>query len=249
MSSLQQQQQALQHAIQGAGDGGVHPLAGLEVYRHAVPARLIAALRDNYLVLHRAMGDEDFDALANAYLQRHHSQHPSIRWFGHRLAEFMADWEPLAHPALADMARMDWALRDAFDALDAPALHGLTSLDATTRFTLHPSVRLVALEWAIEPAWRVLRLAITDEAEDDPELPEPEEQAHTLLVWRLGLEVRWRSLATLEADLLLAVKEEGADFAALGELAAADVGEEAAPAALVQALQTWLAEGLLLLKA
>jgi len=246
MSSLQAQQQALQRAILGAGDGGVSPLPGLEVYRHAVPARLTAALRDNYLVLHRAMGDEDFDALANAYLQRHPSQRPSIRWFGHRLAEFMADWEPLAHPALADMARMDWALRDAFDALDAQALHGLTSLDERTRFALHPSVRLVTLEWAVEPAWRALRLAITQESEDDPELPEPEEQTHTLLVWRLGLEVRWRSLDALEADLLSALQEEGADFAALGERAAAHVGEEAAPAALVQALQTWLAEGLLL---
>ena len=246
MSGLREQQEALQRAIvNGADDGGVSPSSGLKVYRHAVPARLTAALRDNYLVLHRAMGDEDFDALANAYLQRHPSQQPSIRWFGHRLAEFMAEWEPLAHPALADMARMDWALRDAFDALDAPALHGLTSLDETTRFTLHPSVRLVALEWAVEPAWRVLRLAITEKSEDEPELPEPEAQAHTLLIWRLGLEVRWRSLDALEADLLAAVKE-GADFAALGERAAAHAGEEAAPAALVRALQTWLAEGLLL---
>ena len=243
--SLQAQQQALQRAIDGDGDGGVSPLQGLEVYRHAVPARLLAALRDNYLVLHRAMGDEDFDALANAYLQRHPSRTPSIRWFGVHLAEFMADWEPLPHPALIDMARMDWALRGAFDAPDAEALHGLTGLDAATRFTLHPTVRLVPLEWAVEPAWRALRLAITEESSEDPELPEPEARAHVLLAWRLGLEVRWRSLDALEADLLASV-QGGADFARLGERAAAQVGEDEAPAALVQALQTWLAEGLLL---
>jgi hypothetical protein len=245
MSLLAEQQRALQAAILGDGEGGVSPEPGLDVYRHAVPARLSAALRDNYLVLHRAMGDEDFEALAAAYLAAHPSRRPSIRWFGHELAGFMDGWPALAHPALADMARMDWALRDAFDAADAAPLRGLAALDAGTRFALHPSLRMVALDWAVEPAWRALRLAISDEdGEEEVALPEPEAQGHTLLAWRAGLEVRWRSLDALEAALLAAVRE-GADFAALGERAAEQVGVDAAPQALVETLQRWLADGLL----
>ena len=245
-ASLAEQQQALQDAIcSGKGEGGVAPLLGLEVYRNAYSARLLAALRDNYTVLHRAMGDEGFDTLGLRYLAAHPSRTPSIRWFGQHLAAFMVDDEALPHPAFVDLARMDWALRDAFDAPDAEPANGLNELTAATRFYLHTSVRLLTLDWAIEPAWRALRLAITEEAEEDPELPEPEPQEHRLLVWRQGLEVRWRSLEALEAALLQGVSE-GADFAGLGEIAAAHAGPDAAARALVQALQVWLADGLLL---
>ncbi|HEY4080878.1 MAG TPA: DNA-binding domain-containing protein [Burkholderiaceae bacterium] len=247
MNTLRAQQHALQTAICGEGDGGVSPTLGLDVYRHAYTARLIAALRDNYLVLHRVMGDESFDALALRYLDAHPSRTPSIRWFGHALADFMVTDEDLPHPCFADFARMDWALRGAFDAADAPALRGedLAGLQPEQSFSLHPSVGLVPLEWAIEAAWRALRQAITEEAtDDDPELPEPEAQEHLLLVWREALDVRWRSLDALEAALLQAV-QAGEDFASLAEIAATHAGAEAAPAALVQALQTWLADGLL----
>ena len=246
-ASLAEQQQALQDAIcSRKGEGGVAPLLGLEVYRNAYSARLLAALRDNYTVLHRALGDEAFDALGLRYLAAQPSRTPSIRWFGQHLAAFMAGDDALPHPAFVDLARMDWALRDAFDAADAEPADGSIELTAATRFILHPSVRLLALDWAIEPAWRALRLAITEEEEsDDPELPEPEADAHQLLVWRQqDLEVRWRSLQALEAALLDGVSE-GADFAALAEIAAAHVGAEAAPQALVAALRTWLADGLL----
>ncbi|MBV8502167.1 MAG: putative DNA-binding domain-containing protein [Paucibacter sp.] len=241
--SLLEQQRALQGAILGSAASGVSPPNGLEVYRQAVPARLVDALRDNHLVLHRAMGDEAFDALAEAYLQFHPSRTRSIRWFGAQLGSFMDAWPALSHPALADMARMDWALRDAFDAADVTPLQALAGLDAETRLRLHPGVRLVRLNWAVEPAWRALRLAITEELAD-PELPEPEAREHTLLAWRLGLDVRWRSLEAPEAALL-AQLQQGASFAQLGQCAAAEVGVDVAPTLLVQALQTWLADGLL----
>ncbi len=243
---LIEQQQALQQAIcSGNGEGGVAPMLGLDVYRNAYSARLLAALRDNYAVLHRAMGDEAFDALGLRYLAARPSRTPSIRWFGRHLADFMVDDEELPHPAFVDLARMDWALRDAFDAADAESANEVNELTAATRFMLHPSVRLLAMDWAIESAWRALRLAITEESEEDPELPEPEAETHQLLIWRQqDLEVRWRSLEVLEAVLLNGVSE-GADFAALAEIAAAQVGADAAPQALVQALQTWLADGLL----
>ena len=245
MNGLREQQLALQQAICTQGEGGVSPPLGLDVYRHAYSARLISALRDNYTVLHRVMGDDSFDALALRYLEAHPSRAPSIRWFGHALAEFMATDDELPHPCFVDFARMDWALRAAFDAQDAPALRAehLAGLQPEQTFSLHPSVHLVPLAWAIEAAWRGVRQAITEES-DDPEMPEPEPQDHVLLVWREALEVRWRSLDALEAALLQAL-QAGASFAGLAEIAAAHVDAEAAPAALVQALQTWLAEGLL----
>jgi len=239
-SSLERQQQALQAAIcaDPSSAGGVQAALGLEVYRHAYVARLIAALRDNYEVLHRAMGDEGFEALARAYLAAHPSSRPSIRWFGHRLPEFMADWPELAHPAFADLARMDRALRDAFDAADAPSADATLELTAETVLQPHPSLHLVELQWQVEPAWRVLREAITEEAGDEAELPPPEEGEHLLLAWRRGLEVQWRSVPDAEAPLLQALMHS-AELSGLGEIA----GDAQT---LVAALRLWVAEGLLL---
>lgn len=255
--SLAAQQQQLAAAIRdGADAGGLlagdHAL-GLEVYRHAYRARLAEALADNYTVLARALGDEGFEALARAYIAARPSRHPSIRWFGHELAGFMAaagdDLVP--HASLVDFARMDWALRGAFDAAEAAPLEAATLAAlgpddwAGLVLHLHPSVRRVTLAHAIEPAWRALRAWEPESGDAQPDLDEPVPHEHGLLVWRQGLETRWRSLEPLEAALLDAVAA-GEPFARLCERAAAALGDaDAAAPAVVGALQQWLAEGLL----
>lgn len=229
-------------------DGGA---ARLSIYRHAYRARLVAALADNYTVLQRALGDEAFEALALAYIAAWPSQHPSIRWFGHRLAEFMATREDLVpHPALVDIARMDWALRDAFDAADAPALtlSALAALPAEAwaelRLKPHPSLRWLTLDWSIEPAWRALREHEPEAGGEEPELPEPQAHPHGLAVWRQGLETRWRSLQALEATLLPAMAQ-GDSFADLCAQAAQKLGDETqAATAAAGCLHQWVSEGL-----
>ena len=258
--NLPAQQRAFLQALCAEGEAASLPLlrarpdggpARLAIYRHAYRARLIGALADNYTVLQRALGDETFEALGLAYLSTHPSQQPSIRWFGHRLAEFMVARDDLVpHPALIDIARMDWALRDAFDAADAPALAlgALASLPAEAwsglRLQPHPSLRLLTLDWNIEPAWRALREHDPASGADEPELPEPQAHRHGLAVWRQGLDTRWRSLQPLEAELL-PMAAGGASFGALCEHAARLLDDEAqAAAAAATALHQWISEGL-----
>lgn len=235
MSAYDTQLRGLQRAIlRGGAAPGVS--GHLPVYQHAVPARLSAALRDNFGVLPQLMGDDGFEALALAYQRAHPSRHPSIRWFGEALAAFMAERDDLVpHPAMADMARFEWALRTAFDAADATPLQGedLGGLAAGDWpglvLHLHPSVQAVVLQWAIAPAWRALQAGA--------DAPEPEPYVHTVLVWRAGLATRWRSLDPMEATLLDAVAA-CEPFAALCE-------RSGGPEAAVAALQQWLADGLL----
>lgn len=263
LPTLREQQLAFAAAVCGDGPGagllqampnGAPPL--LRAYRHAYGARLTEALRDNFEILARVMGDQGFDALAAAYRAAHPSTVPSIRWFGHRLAEFMAgelarDSDLVPHPAFIDFARMDWALRAAFDAADAPvlgraALAGLApEAFAALRFGLHPSVRLQPLDWAIEAAWRALREHDPASGADDPELPAPEALPHTLLVWRRGLDTLWRSLEPTEAALL-ATLQAGEPFASLCEQAATLSGDpDQAAGIAASALAQWLDDGLL----
>lgn len=255
--STAQLQQRLAAAIRDGADAtgllaGDYAL-GLEAYRHAYRARLVAALTDNFTVLARALGDDAFEALGLAYLAARPSQQPSIRWFGDGLADFMAtaDDELVPHASLADFARMDWALRGAFDAAAAPLLEpaelARLAPDDWAGLVLHlqPSVQRVTLTHAIEPAWRVLREWDPESGDDQPELPEPVPHAHELLAWRQGLETRWRSLEPLESALLAAVAQ-GDTFASLCERAAGLVDDpDAAAPAVIGLLQRWLADGLL----
>ncbi len=250
MNTLAQQQRQLRAAIvEGVPAPGL--LRGhapwLRIYQHAYTARLLAALRDNYGVLPRAMGDEAFDALALAYLHAHPSCHPSIRWFGHLFADFMAQHpERVEHPAFVDLARMEWALRGAFDAADAPTL---SAASVAARAPEHwpgwvlrfqPSAQLLRLQWCVEPAWRALQ-----SKDEEPELDAPEAGEHLLLVWRPRLDTRWRSVTDpIEATLLPAALQ-GQSFAALCERAARQVGDECAAAVVVGVLQQWVSEGLL----
>lgn len=243
--TLPEQQAALKRAIVQRENTTV--VTGLlRVYSHAYTARLVAALRDNFGVLPRVLGDDAFDALALAYIEAHPSRHPSIRWFGDRLPEFMAaaGEELVPHPALIDLARMEWALRSAFDAADAQPLTAddlaHVPADEWPRLVLTPlpSVQLLAMEWNVGPVWRVLQ-----GAEAPPDLPEPEALAHTLLIWRQGLDTRWRALDDGPAQLLRCATS-GETFAELCALAADQAGNKQAALQAASALRGWIADGL-----
>jgi len=250
--SLVALQQALARALEGDEPESGTPLLlpnreqapRLDIYRHAYRARLTEALRSNYPVLHRVLGDEAFRQLALSYLAEHPSQRPSIRWFGDRLPDWSRHHpEALPHPALADLAAMEWALGLSFDAADATPLsfEDLARLPAgdwpDARFAAHPSVTLLHLQWAVEPIWRCL---MDDESGSSDE---PVAHAHTLLIWRQSLDTRWRSLEPDEADALAACLA-GEAFSTLCERAAGIHGDEA-PAWVAGALRRWVDDGLL----
>jgi hypothetical protein len=250
-NSLDHSQQRFQRAVlaDDAAPGlfvveGAEVAGGLALYLMAYRARLLAALRDNFPVLQRALGDEAFADLARGYIDVHPSRFRSIRWFGDALVDFLdADPERLPHPALADVARMDWAMRGAFDAADVPLLT-LDDLAAMApedwpqrRFTLLPSLRKVELIWSVEPIWR----SLNDDAEAQTDAPEP--LSHVLLVWRPQLDCLWRSAGDTEAAALCALAQ-GATFAECCA-AIAGVGEPDAATVAVGLLQRWVSDGLL----
>ena len=241
--SLAAQQLTFKSAVvQGDGAPAVKGL--LRIYQQAYAARLTAALRDNFGVLPKVLGDDAFDALAQAYIDAHPSRRASIRWFGDELCAFMAQREDLVpHPALTDLARMEWALRGAFDGADALSLVAadLAQVPADQWpglvFTPLPSLQLLQMQWNVGPVWRALQ------NEDAPDLPEPEALDHALLIWRQGLETRWRALDDTAARWLRCALR-GESFADLCALAACDVGDDQAALMAASALHGWIADGL-----
>ena len=239
MPSLRDQQELLQAAILAVEENA--PIVSrqrsprLAIYRHAYRARLAGALALNYPVLARVLGDAAFERLAEDYARAVPSRHFSIRWHGAELYRFLTD------PALVDLARMEWALGTAFDAADAGPLDAgsLARIPVAEwpglRLALHPSVSVLAMQWAVEAQWESMR------AEDAHAAPAaPQAHAHALLVWRKDLQAHWRIASAAEGAALLALGARGT----LQETCEA-LGEDDAPAVGAW-FAGWIAEGMLM---
>ena len=134
-----------------AGDRDLPALDRLDIYANMYFYRLLDCLAEDFPKVLAALGAARFHNLITDYLLRHPSEHPSLRHLGRRLPEFLAS-HPLAaeFPWASDLARLDWARADLFDALDAVPL----SRDALARL---PQDRAGEARFSIVPAFALLR--------------------------------------------------------------------------------------------
>jgi hypothetical protein len=218
----------------------------LGVYRDGYTLRLIEALTTDYPGLMAMAGPADFDHMARAYIAAHPSHHPSIRWFGKDVADFLSATPPYSRtPAAAEMARFEWALGEAFDSPDvtpvtADALMALLpEAWETLSFTALPSLRRLTLEFDVPQAWQ-------RRAEVEPGNLEVERAARPVrwAIWRPELVSNFRSLDDDDAALLDALTD-GQPFPELCEVVAPFTGEEQAPARAASLLRTWVEGGLI----
>ena len=217
----------------------------LKIYADAYRLRLIDALADNYPNLHALIGDDAFTELGARYLETQPSRHFSIRHFGHRLAEFVAEQLPYAQqPVLADLAHFEWMLRDVFDAADASALchKDLAAIAPEfwpdVRFKLHPTVRRLDLTWNAPAIWKAL------DEQVDPPVPQINESIIAWLIWRHDLKIQFRSLGIDEAWAIDAL-QRNSTFAELCAGLCEWVDESRAPLHAAQFIQRWLTDGVL----
>jgi hypothetical protein len=214
------------------------------VYRNAYWARLAEALGNDFPGLKALMGDAPFDTMARAYVARHPSQHPSIRWAGRHLAEFLAAEAPYRDdPWFADMARFDWALAFSFDAADASAA-GLADLVGvppefwgSIRLAFHPTLDAFGVSTPVDEA----RPQLLEDA--DARLDRAARCKRAIMAWRIEHDVKFRAIDPLEFSALKAIRS-GATFGDLCELVAGTVDPETAPLRAAQILQGWLEWGI-----
>jgi hypothetical protein len=250
LASLQRELGRWISALEGLPDGaeldarvradrGVDATRRIDVYAHAYFARLHDVLRDDYPALAAALGEAAFHDLAKLYLLAHPPRSFTLRFLGARLPAFLgspaAVWFRERWPFAPDLAALEWAIADVFDAADRPVLAraALAALPAEAwpalRFELIAALRLLTLDWPVER----LRGA-HDGGEPLPALaPEPT----TVLVWRRDERVRWRALPDAEARAFAALAA-GEDFASVC------AHLDSAPEALAL-LERWLADGVL----
>ncbi len=213
------------------------------VYRYAYSSRLVAAMRHDHELLHLYLGDEMFDEMGHAYVRARPSEHPNLRWFSQGLPDFLKSAKPYSdHPALSDLAALEKALNDAFDAAEGPVL-ALADMagfapevwnDLT--FRPHPSARRLDLNSNAPAIWMALK---NDETPPDAELLE---EPARLLIWRQDVTPMFRELPTEEA-MMWDEAANGIPFGVLCEMLATYDDPDGAAARGAGYLHGWISSG------
>ncbi|TXI90997.1 MAG: DUF2063 domain-containing protein [Cupriavidus sp.] len=215
---------------------------GLLVYRHAYRAQLVANLRDTYEKTCLWLGDETFDAVALAYVEKHPPSAWTLADYGDGFFEALATRWP-QDPEVAELAWLDWALRRAFDGPDADPIapEALAAVDwdqAMLNFV--PTLCIGAVRTNAAAIWSSLADEETPPAA--ARLPEPA----AIRVWRVDLSPQYRAIESLE-EHALRLARDGASFASLcQDLATRFSDPDAAAQAAGGFLATWIQDGLVM---
>jgi hypothetical protein len=211
----------------------------LAVYANAYRRRLVEALASVFERAHAVLGEDDFDALASAYVEAHAPTDRALRWYGTDFPQWLrSQGQHLEHAA--DVALIDGALRRAFDAADATPIErdALLALSpeqwASLRFQWAPALSIDTVDPAAIALWR-----------DQSALPTDSDRATHQQVpvafWRRDGQTFFRSLAPAEG-LLMARLRDGQSLAeaCLSEDNALPM-EVAVPALVQWVDDTWIA--------
>lgn len=212
--------------------------AGPAIYLNNHRAALMAALANAYVQLGRWMGSEAFEGAAAHHVEQAAPDSWTLDGYGRDFAETLAGLFP-GDPELPELARLEWALSEAFTAPDAQALDlsalGAVNWDVAVLRPV-PSAVLIKLRTNADAILSALF------AEDAPPHPETRADPLPLLVWREGFAPRFRRL---EADelRLFAQASDGLSFAALCNDLAEALGPDTGIGRAGTLLARWAGEG------
>lgn len=215
---------------------------GLAIYANAYRQRLVEALADAFAKTRELLGAEAFEAAALHYINENPPETRNLRWFGAGFATHLRGVFP-AQAVVAELAQLDWALRQAFDGPDSPVLVAAdlagVAPDDWAHLQLVPVPTTTLLRFAHNT------VALWQSIDDETEAPAivQAELAVDWLVWRKELQPHFRSLHPVEAELLRAMLG-GAGFAQACEQAQSGTDEDCT-GHIGSSLRQWLEDGVL----
>ncbi|HET7921153.1 MAG TPA: DNA-binding domain-containing protein [Gammaproteobacteria bacterium] len=139
---------------------GLTPDARLGIYRNMVFSNLTNTLATAYPAVKALVGEDFFEQAAARYIRDEPSRSGNLQDYGAQFSTMLARMpEAASLPYLADVARLEWARQESLLAAEAPPLDPARlaavpeDKQASLRFQLHPSLRLVNSIHAILDIW------------------------------------------------------------------------------------------------
>ena len=174
------------------------------IYRSGYHARLVECLLDDYPVLAAMLGsrlgDDAFDTLCRAYVDRHPSASPNLNGFGRHMASFCREGKVGRVPGFdalrvfaSELATLEWSLVEVLHAetaapLEIAALQALPpEAWARARFIRNPALHVFRFEYPVNAVFIANRIE-----EFVPEVPAPSPNAvavyrKDMQLWRMDL--------------------------------------------------------------
>lgn len=200
------------------------------IYRNSVRDTLREAMAATFPVVLRLVGESYFDSLVARYLVACPSRSGNIVELGRDLPSFierLPELESLSY--LADVARLEWLIRDASRAAEAPMtdLAAILSLPpdryGEIEFALHPSARLLCSTFPVLQIWQANQPQVVD-----PPTIALEDGGELLLIVRREIDVEIARLGRGEFTLLVEIGQgRGIDVAvesAIANESGTDIG-------------------------
>jgi len=222
---------------------GMTSVERLDVYANMYFFRILDALKQDFPGVLALVGADEFHNLITDYLIVHPSRHYSLRYAGQELPAFARDHRlSQAHPYLADVAALEWAMLAAFDAVDTPVLDAAAlarvapEVWGALRFELSSSLHVLDFDYPADRIWQDTQAGIAIESAA---------AATQVRVWRREMRVYHRAIDAAEREALRALRA-GATFADVcALLAPANTDPQVAAAAVFGLVRIWLGDGIL----
>ena len=79
----------------------------MQIYQNAYYVRIIAAMAQDFPLLHEKIGESAFASLITDYLESYPSKHFNLRYVGKNLSKFIVERDP-AFKLFSDLAAQEW---------------------------------------------------------------------------------------------------------------------------------------------
>jgi hypothetical protein len=215
------------------------PLERLAVYQGMYPLRMHDALAADYTGLKAFLGPHMFEHFVADYVAKHPSRSYTLNRLGDHVPRFLKTWHHPKRAFLADLARLELAVTETFDAEEgsspaAPPAHVDVDWEGR-RFGIAPTLRLLSFRHAAGPALDALKAGRRVSTRPKPSWAAVHRRS--FVVYRLDL-------SRGEYHLLSALAG-GEPLGKALRLAARKAGRPLSPAAVRKAFRTWTSEGIL----
>ena len=224
-------------------DGHISVEHRLHIYHHAYRARLLETLQDAFEKTWAYLGDEAFESAALSFIEKTPPRHRNLRWYGEAFPQWLA--QQFRNDAdIAELAAMDWQLRNAFDAPDAPPLRAahLACLSVAdwdkAGFCFTPSLCMTPVRYNIASIWHAL------DREEVPPTAEILAESSWLLTWRKGWQPHFRTIPGVEFEAL-SFLIKGGSFAQMASRLNQLLPDPDTATLAAQMLSTWIREELI----